>query len=53
MIILVGLKVDLRDKSESEHVNNSEGFEIMKKIKAKAFMECSSKTNVNITWNNP
>lgn len=44
-IVLVATKIDIRRKT---HISYEQGEELKKKIKAKSFVECSSKDFINI-----
>lgn len=45
---MVGTKVDLRDESNKKFVQTSDGDKLCRSIRARSFLECSSKTFKNI-----
>lgn len=47
-IILVGTKVDLREDGNKKHVQTSDGEKLKRSIRARSFLECSSKTFKNV-----
>lgn len=47
-IILVATKVDLRDEDNKKFVQTTDGDKLCRSIRARSFLECSSKTFNNI-----
>lgn len=47
-IILVGTKVDLREEGNKKFVQTSDGDKLSRSIRARSFLECSSKTFKNV-----
>lgn len=45
---MVGTKVDLRDEGNKKFVQTSDGDKLCRSIRARSFLECSSKTFNNI-----
>lgn len=45
---MVGTKVDLRDEENKKFVQTADGEKLKRSIRARSFLECSSKTFKNI-----
>ncbi|KAL7713405.1 RAC GTPase [Entamoeba marina] len=42
-VLVVGTQSDLRDEKDKEHINKKEGEKLAKELKAKKYVECTSK----------